>query len=132
VSDLSAADVADGRRLDGLATSGPWETRISRTDVLPGRETREIVCPNGNLHPWNVLKVGNQCCWPPTDTDADLIVWTRNHLAALLDAAEAVARVQAVLYAAETETPDDWGLTYVYTSRLREAIKGGEIDSDVQ
>ncbi|MFF4026956.1 hypothetical protein ACFYY5_29310 [Nocardia elegans] len=39
-------------------------------------------------------------------------------------AQEKVDRVQAVLTAAETETPDSWGLTYVYTSRLRNAIEG--------
>lgn len=94
MSDLSAAEIAEGHRLDKAATGGPWETHVSRTDVLPGRETREIVRPNGDLHPWNVLKVGNTCCWPPTDADAELIVWARNHLPVLLDAAEKVADLE--------------------------------------
>lgn len=66
---------------------------------------------------------------PSNESYARLLDWAAPRWAALLDAAEKVERVRAVLAAAETETPDDWGVTYVYTSRLREAIEGTRNDS---
>ncbi len=35
-----------------------------------------------------------------------------------------IARVGKVLEAAEKSVPDDWGVTYIYTSRLRAALEG--------
>lgn len=117
---LSAADIAEGHRLDKAATPGPWEqddTEIYRKDAYD-RRGRKVWVAAADLAS---EQSGRE--------DAELIVWVRNHLPALLDSAEKLERVQAVLNAAETETPDDWGVTYVYTSRLREAIEGTRNDS---
>ncbi|MER2244334.1 hypothetical protein, partial [Rhodococcus sp. (in: high G+C Gram-positive bacteria)] len=35
-----------------------------------------------------------------------------------------VARVITALEAAEKSVPDDWGVTYIYTSQLRAALEG--------
>lgn len=36
----------------------------------------------------------------------------------------AVVRVEKALEAAEKSVPDDWGVTYIYTSQLRAALEG--------
>lgn len=68
------------------------------------------------------------------DGDGDWeIVWDRLfQLRPDLDAANAraekaeatVARVITALEAAEKSVPDDWGVTYIYTSQLRAALEG--------
>lgn len=68
------------------------------------------------------------------DGDGDWeIVWDRLfQLRPDLDAANAraekaeatVARVITALEAAEKSVPDDWGVTYIYTSHLRAALEG--------
>lgn len=68
------------------------------------------------------------------DGDGDWeIVWDRlfqlrPNLDAAIDRAEkaeaAIARVITVLEAAEKSVPDDWGVTYIYTSQLRAALEG--------
>lgn len=139
MSDLSAADIAEGHRLDKAATPAPWDTD-PHAHLEKG--CRCLCCHDSATvtHTTNMLYCEDipvpdgadqtRCDQPGyTWSDAELIVWARNHLPALLDSAEKLERVQAVLNAAETETPDDWGVTYVYTSRLREAIEGTRNDS---
>lgn len=68
------------------------------------------------------------------DGDGDWeIVWDRLfQLRPDLDAANAraeraeatIARVITALEAAEKSVPDDWGVTYIYTSQLRAALEG--------
>lgn len=68
------------------------------------------------------------------DGDGDWeIVWDRlfqlrPNLEAAIDRAEkaeaTIARVITALEAAEKSVPDDWGVTYIYTSQLRAALEG--------
>jgi hypothetical protein len=75
-------------------TPGPWETRVW---AMPGHTvdewfTREITGPNGEFHSLNVLKArwarhaGKQCCWPPTDADAEFIAAARSLVPELISA----------------------------------------------
>lgn len=58
--------------------------------------------------------------WPVTIED-------RDHWKDRADKAEAtIARVITALEAAEKSVPDDWGVTYIYTSQLRAALEGGQ------
>ena len=92
MSDLSAADIAEGRRLAEAATPGPWEqddTEIYRKDAYDHRGRKVWVA------------AADLASEQSGREDAELIVWARNHLPALLDAAEKVAAVQAL------HTPDE-------------------------
>lgn len=67
--------------------------------------------------------------WKATALDArEIADEYRDHAAAMVKRAEKaeakVARVITALEAAEKSVPDDWGVTYIYTSQLRAALEG--------
>lgn len=108
--------IAEARAKLAAATPGPWETNVH---PMPGSTVeewfvREIVSPNGDLHPWNVLKVrggsnaSQRCCWPPTDADAELIVHMRNTYGPLLDELEKAQDLIAKLQG--ERVADEFGL----------------------
>ncbi|MFF4026936.1 hypothetical protein ACFYY5_29210 [Nocardia elegans] len=105
MSDLSAADIAEGHRLDKAATPGPWDTD-PHAHLEKG--CRCLCCHDSATvtHTTNMLYCEDipvpdgadqtRCDQPGyTWSDAELIVWARNHLPALLDAAEKVAALEA-------------------------------------
>lgn len=81
---LSAADIAEGRRLSAFATATPW-----------------VATPPAGPFPTDYWSIGTaedgllerftSAGLPQDRADAELIVWARNHLPALLDAAEKMA-----------------------------------------
>ncbi|WP_135452570.1 hypothetical protein [Mycobacterium sp. DL99] len=84
------------RELLAGITPGKWETR---THSMPGHSedewfVREITVDNGNFHRINVLKVrgashaSKECCWPPTDSDAEFIAAAPQLVAELADEVE--------------------------------------------
>lgn len=85
-------------------TPGPWETHVH---AMPGATVdewfvREIVQPNDEFHPLNVLKVrgarhaGKQCCWPPTDADAEFIAASRTLIPELITEVERLRELAKV------------------------------------
>ncbi len=58
----------------------------------------------------------------------DRLFQLRPNLEAAIDRAEkaeaTITRVITALEAAEKSVPDDWGVTYIYTSHLRAALEG--------
>lgn len=73
-------------------TPGPWETNVH---PMPGHTADEwfvleIVHPNGEFHPLNVVKVrgarnaAKSCCWPPTQADARFIADARTLIPELI------------------------------------------------
>jgi hypothetical protein len=94
---LEESDIVDRAKaaLKGV-TAGPWETHVW---PMPGHTieewyTREIVHPNGAFHPLNVLKARHarhadeQCCWPPTEADAEFIAAARTLIPELIEEIE--------------------------------------------
>lgn len=91
---LSAADIAEGHRLDAAATSGTWSV-VYDSD---GDEYEDY-----GTWPCALIGPKSACSWREenrvteinelSDADAELIVWVRNRLPALLDAAEKVAEL---------------------------------------
>lgn len=51
-------------------------------------------------------------------------LWQERYSARTKTAEAIIERVTEVLVKNENSTPDDWGVTYVYTSQLREALEG--------
>ena len=92
MSDLSAADIAEGRYLLaklGPPSAGSWWVGMSG-DIFAGDGSSDS--------PLIAENVGYR--------DAQLIVWALNHLPALLDAAEKVRALKAL------HSPDDGGDGY--------------------
>lgn len=92
---LSAADIAEGRCLDGLATHAPWFVWDRGVGYLLALD------PNGD----RLLPEGLRTDFGLRE-DAELAVWARNRLPALLDAAEAVARIKALHVPTNGHNPD--------------------------
>ncbi|AZS12364.1 hypothetical protein SEA_KENNA_88 [Gordonia phage Kenna] len=71
------------------ATPGPWEFHDEDIHRNPW-VTRKIVRDNEPYHELNVLKVRmarharDECCWPPTSTDAEFIAHARTDVPALV------------------------------------------------
>ncbi|ANA85295.1 hypothetical protein BH769_gp92 [Gordonia phage BritBrat] len=71
------------------ATPGPWEFHDEDSPRNPW-VTRKIVRDNEPYHELNILKVRmarharNECCWPPTSTDAEFIAHARTDVPALV------------------------------------------------
>ncbi|WKK11955.1 hypothetical protein QYN14_25750 [Rhodococcus ruber] len=78
---MTPEQIAEGRRLLAAATPGPWVVggRSRTGGVYFGNQNPEVEGPSGDA-------------W---DSDAELIVWARNNLPALLDRLE---RAQADMW----------------------------------
>lgn len=104
MSDDLAPEALDAlAALEKAATPGPWAERRYGTRWTHGHgEVWELVHPQDGIHPANVIKArgaehaADQCCWPPTESDAALIAALRNAAPALI----AAARDQAFLLTA--------------------------------
>ncbi|WP_145961961.1 MULTISPECIES: hypothetical protein [Rhodococcus] len=73
--------IAEGRRLDAAATPGPWEVRPSGGGFKIGDSQQyDAVAGNYEYEEGGVIE----------ENDADLIVWARNNLPALLDTLDRV------------------------------------------
>ncbi len=123
MSDLSAADIAEGHRLDKAATPGPWEqddTEIYRKDAYDHRGRKVWVA------------AADLASEQSGREDAELIVWARNHLPALLDAAEKLDRATDLFekWAAEESehrAAGEYGIAeglHVAIEELRYAVHG--------
>ncbi|GJJ22314.1 hypothetical protein [Mycolicibacterium mageritense] len=89
-------------------TPGPWDTQVH---AMPGSTVdewfvREVThTPNPNFHRLNVFKVrgashaSRECCWPPTDADAEFIAAARTLVPELIAEVERLREANDTLCA---------------------------------
>jgi hypothetical protein len=86
---LSAADIAEGHRLEAALVSAPWFPYLN--DLIGGYCVMSV-----DKWPSEAGAGGVVADFINTET-AEAIAWMRNHLPALLDAAEKAARLEATI-----------------------------------
>lgn len=130
--------IAEGRKKLAVATDAPW-----KVDVHSHLE-KDCRCLCCHDNPTVTLTTNMLDCQdvPVPDgadqtrceqsgytwDDAQLIVWMRNNVPTLLDELTELRdlrdRMITLADQADKSTPDEWGVHYVYTFRLRAALEG--------
>lgn len=116
-------DLDAAQALSEAATPGPWEwdhDEGSSWNGMGGPGADDYVLWANGMHTEGWINANA--------ADTGFIAQARTLVPALIselrEARATVARLREAIEKGEASTPDDWGVTYVYTSKLRDALEG--------